>query len=110
MSRKSHVHRVGSNPRRREASSRRRKSRATRWRSAATSDPLELYELSVQEPSAECDFIDQVWREKRGAKRRLRAIREDFCGSAIVSAEWVRRHRDNTAVGVDLDEHVLNWT
>ncbi len=84
----------------------------SRWRTAATSDRLELYELSVQEPSAECDFIDKVWREKRGRKggRKPRSIREDFCGSAIVCAEWVKRHRANTAAGIDLNAKVLNWT
>jgi SAM-dependent methyltransferase len=85
------------------------KRKKSRWRTAATSDRLELYELSVQEPSAECDFIDQVWKEKRGSKRRPRSIREDFCGSAIVCAEWVKRHRLNTAAGVDLDPNVLDW-
>jgi SAM-dependent methyltransferase len=93
-----------------ERKQRRPGAKKSRWRTAATSDRLELYELSVQEPSAECDFIDQVWREKRGRKRKCRSIREDFCGSAIVCAEWVKRHRSNTAVGVDLDANVLNWT
>lgn len=77
------------------------------WRTAATADIHELYELSVQEPEAECDLIDQVWKEKRG--RHARHIREDFCGTAVVAMEWVKRRRDNTAVGVDLDPEVLNW-
>ena len=27
----------------------------------------------------------------------------------MACAQWVQRHRDNTAVGVDLDEEVLDW-
>jgi hypothetical protein len=77
------------------------------WRTAGTSDPLELYEQSVQDPAGECSLIDQVWRERRG--RKARSLREDFCGTAIVAAEWVKRRRDNTAVAIDLDGRVLEW-
>jgi len=77
------------------------------WRTAATSDHHELYELSVQEPEAECDLIDQVWREKR--RRKPHHIREDFCGTAAVCMEWIKRHKDNTSIGVDLDQSVLDW-
>ena len=83
-----------------------RKKRRSR-RTAATSDKHELYELSVQGPEAEGDFIDKVWRQRR--RRLARSIREDFCGTAIASAEWVKRRTDNTAIGVDLDQSVLDW-
>jgi hypothetical protein len=76
-------------------------------RTAATADKHELYELSVQEPECECDLIQQVWDEQRG--RVCRTIREDFCGTAAVCMEWVKRHDDNTAVGVDIDQSVLDW-
>lgn len=77
------------------------------WRTAATSDLHELYELSVQEPEAECDLIDQIWKEQRG--RTCKRIREDFCGTAAVSMKWVARRKSNTAVGVDIDASVLAW-
>ncbi|MHC4413988.1 MAG: SAM-dependent methyltransferase [Planctomycetota bacterium] len=76
-------------------------------RTAATSDRHELYELSVQEPEAECDFIDQVWKERR--RRSAHHIREDFCGTAAASIEWVKRRKANTAIGVDIDPSVLAW-
>lgn len=85
----------------------RKKSRKPRWRTAATSDKYELYELSVQEPQAECDLVDQVWKERRG--RTPHHIREDFCGTAAVCIEWVKRRRSNSAVGVDLDPVVLQF-
>jgi SAM-dependent methyltransferase len=77
------------------------------WRTAGRSDRHELYELSVQEPSSEIDLIDQVWREQH--TRRCRTIREDFCGTAAVCGEWVKRRKKNTAIGVDLDAEVLEW-
>jgi SAM-dependent methyltransferase len=70
-------------------------------------DRFDLYEKSVQEPEAECDLIDQIWRERRD--RRCESIREDFCGSAAVCMEWVKRRRAHTALGVDLDPDVLAW-
>ena len=82
---------------------RKRRSRRT----AGASDKHELYELSVQEPEAECDFIDQVWKERR--HRLARHIREDFCGTALTAVEWVKRRKTNTAIGVDIDASVLAW-
>ncbi len=76
-------------------------------RSASTSDKHELYELSVQSPEPECDFIDQAWRQRR--QRRCHHLREDFCGTALASVEWVKRNKKNTAIGVDIDESVLDW-
>lgn len=89
-----------------------KRPRRSRWRTAATSDKYELYELSVQEPEAECDLIDQAWKDRRPPtrprNRRPRSIREDFCGTAIVCIEWIKRHRDHVAIGVDLDPAVLD--
>ncbi len=84
-----------------------RKGRArSRW-SARTSDKHILYERSVQNPEAECEFIDQVWKERR--RRLARHIREDFCGTAAAATEWVKRRKDNTAIAVDIDSKVLAW-
>jgi SAM-dependent methyltransferase len=74
-------------------------------RTATGSDKWELYELSVQEPEADCAVVEQFWQEIRG--RRARHIREDFCGTAVNSIEWVRRDSRNTAVGVDISPDVL---
>jgi SAM-dependent methyltransferase len=72
---------------------------------ASTADRWELYERAVQEPSAECDIVEQIWRELRG--RRPRTLREDFCGTAVTAIEWVRRRRRNLAIGIDLSPEVL---
>lgn len=84
-----------------------RKNAKRNWRTAATSDVHELYELSVQDPEAEVDFIEQAWKEQRG--RTCRHIREDFCGTAAASAAWVKHRVENTALAVDIDQSVLDW-
>ncbi|MBT8447944.1 MAG: class I SAM-dependent methyltransferase [Gammaproteobacteria bacterium] len=66
-----------------------------------------LYEQSVQCVEAEIDFVDATFEAMRG--RRARLLREDFCGTANTSCEWVRRRADNAAIGVDLDNEVLEW-
>lgn len=74
---------------------------------AERADRHELYELSVQCPEAEVDFVSETFEQLRGRPARL--LREDFCGTANVCCEWVRRHPRNRAVGVDLDPEVLDW-
>lgn len=70
-------------------------------------DRHRLYELAVQSPSAEVDFVDRTFRMLRGRSARL--LREDFCGTGAVCCEWVRRRRTNRAWGLDLDAEVLDW-
>lgn len=66
-----------------------------------------LYEHAVQCPEAEIDFVDATFRRLRN--RRATLVREDFCGTATVCCEWVRRRKGNRAIGVDLDPEVLDW-
>lgn len=65
------------------------------------------YEASVQCVEAEIDFVAETFESVR--ERPLRTIREDFCGTANTSCEFVSRHPENRAVGVDLDEPTLQW-
>jgi cyclopropane fatty-acyl-phospholipid synthase-like methyltransferase len=74
---------------------------------AETADRHKLYELSVQCAEAEIDFVDDTFKKLRG--RRARLLREDFCGTANVCCEWVKRRKFNRAIGVDLDASVLEW-
>ncbi len=74
---------------------------------AEKADRHRLYELSVQCPEAEIDFVDKTYKMLRGRKAHL--LREDFCGTASVCCEWVKRRKTNRAIGVDLDPHVLAW-
>jgi cyclopropane fatty-acyl-phospholipid synthase-like methyltransferase len=74
---------------------------------ADSADRHRLYELSVQCSEAEIDFVDDTFKQLRG--RRAQLLREDFCGTANVCCEWVRRRKFNRAIGVDLDGSVLDW-
>ena len=82
-------------------------ARKNGWRTAATSDRHELYELSVQTPKEEVEFIDKVF--KSITNRLPATFREDFCGTHILSSAWVIRRPTNHAYGVDLDSSVLAW-
>ena len=85
----------------------RRKGKEKRRSMAERADKHVLYEKSVQCVESEIDFIDETFRQLRG--RKARVLREDFCGTANTSCEWVRRRRRNRAIGVDLDADVLAW-
>ncbi|MDX1698799.1 MAG: class I SAM-dependent methyltransferase, partial [Thiohalobacterales bacterium] len=74
---------------------------------AERADRHELYEKSVQDVASEYDFVSRTFRKLRG--RRPRSVREDFCGTAAMCCEWVKRSKKNTAVGVDIDPEVLAW-
>ncbi|MEJ2307741.1 MAG: class I SAM-dependent methyltransferase [Gammaproteobacteria bacterium] len=83
------------------------KNKKRRISRAGTLHKHQLYEYSVQCPEAEVEFIENTF--KRFRKRSARLLREDFCGTAAVCCEWVSRHPRNRAIGVDLDQDVLEW-
>ncbi len=74
---------------------------------AEKADRHELYEEAVQDVESEIDFVADTWKRLR--KRPLTRFREDFCGTAATSCEFVRRGADNHAWGVDISEEVLEW-
>ena len=74
---------------------------------ADRADRFRLYELAVQSPPADVDFVDRTFRQLRA--RTPRTLREDFCGSGAICREWVSRRRTNRAYGIDLDPLVLDW-
>ena len=67
-----------------------------------------LYEMAVQCPEEDIKFFDRVYSKKKNS-RAPKTLKEDFCGTALLSAEWVRTRPDNEAVGVDLDKATLDW-
>ena len=70
-------------------------------------DKYGLYERAVQRPQFDIDFITRVYRAEHG--RVPLVLREDFCGTAFISAEWVRSHPQRTAIALDLDSAPLAW-
>lgn len=75
--------------------------------SAETADKHILYEASVQCVEADLDFFERISKTLRG--KPFRTLKEDFCGTAALATEFVRRHPDNRAWGVDLHEPTLEW-
>ena len=92
---------------RRSKNSRHHDPLAARIRQADQADRHILYERAVQCVESEIDMVDETFLKLRG--RQARTLREDFCGTANTSCEWVRRRADNLAWGIDLDEEVLAW-
>lgn len=84
-----------------------RSARSSKVPMAARADRHVLYQKSVQAVDAEIDFVDETYKALRG--RHAATLREDFCGTANTSCEWVRRRRTNHAWGVDLDADTLAW-
>ena len=77
------------------------------WRTARGSDRHELYELSVQDPTAEIRFIERAWRERRAGRPEV--LREDFCGTGFLSCSWVRHRTSCRAWGIDLCTTTMAW-
>ena len=84
-----------------------KKKRKKRHVGPETRDPHRLYEMAVQSPEANLRFCDRVYKKKNGVYATL--LKEDFCGTAFLSAEWVKRRKTNRAVAVDLNPATLRW-
>ena len=85
---------------------RRRRRQAARL-TAKTADKHELYQLAVQSPREDIAFLARLYRGLRG--RNARHLREDFCGTGLVTATWVRRGKPFTAEGFDLCADTVAW-
>ena len=74
---------------------------------AEQADIHELYELSVQNVEHEIEFLQETFRSLTGRTGYL--FREDFCGTASASCQWVSQGKEFQAIGVDIDPSVLEW-
>lgn len=74
---------------------------------AEKADIHELYEESVQDVEMECEFLQDTFTRLRG--RTAHFFREDFCGTASASCQWVRQGKGFQAIGVDIDPDPLDW-
>lgn len=66
-----------------------------------------LYEACVQSPEWHVRHFPRYHRWMTG--RNPKRLREDFCGTSRISAEWVKSAKDRTAVGLDLDREPLEY-
>ncbi|MBN2712470.1 MAG: class I SAM-dependent methyltransferase [Planctomycetes bacterium] len=74
---------------------------------AKKADKHKLYETSVQCVEADIDFVIKTFKKCRDRKPRL--LKEDFCGTASAAVEFVSRSKKNRAIGVDLEQSVLDY-
>ncbi|OVA03585.1 hypothetical protein BVC80_1651g92 [Macleaya cordata] len=68
-----------------------------------------LYQESVQSPKGDISYLQKFFLMYVGGRLPLH-LQEDFCGTALLSAEWLRSDSRRTAVGVDLDLEALTWS
>ncbi|MDP6436370.1 MAG: class I SAM-dependent methyltransferase [Gammaproteobacteria bacterium] len=74
---------------------------------AERADIHELYEESVQNVEEECNFVRNTFKSLRG--RDALSFREDFCGTASAACYWTGFSPEHSAIGVDIDQDVLEW-
>lgn len=74
---------------------------------AATADRHALYQQSVQDAGFEVRLVTRHFKRRVG--RTPLSLREDFCGTGLVSAEWAASDALRTSLGVDIDAAVLEW-
>jgi SAM-dependent methyltransferase len=73
---------------------------------ARNADRHDLYQRSAQAVKVQERFLARIFEKVSG--RKPVSLREDFCGTALLCAEWVTKE-GRTAVGVDIDRDVLAW-
>ena len=74
---------------------------------AERADRYEVYQKAVQNPETDMGIFLETYRDMRGKLPRV--IREDFCGTAFVSTEWVKGDPERRALAVDRDSEPLEW-
>ena len=102
--------RGSSNKRARTGSKKKQKKKQAKKRAgtvASRMDKYDCYQRSVQEPTSQCRFFERVFRKEYGRSPLI--LREDFCGTAAVCCEWVKKKGGRQAHGYDLDPEPLSW-
>ncbi|CAM8897958.1 unnamed protein product [Rhodiola kirilowii] len=67
-----------------------------------------LYQQSVQSPKGDISYLLKFFLMYVGGRVPLH-FQEDFCGTALLSTEWIRNDTRRTAIGLDLDLEALEW-
>ncbi|MDH3468633.1 MAG: class I SAM-dependent methyltransferase, partial [Gammaproteobacteria bacterium] len=83
-----------------------KKSSKSRF-TASTADKYELYQLSVQSPEPDVEFLARVYKKERS--KPARHFREDFSGTGLLTAHWVKRGSKYTAEAFDIDPEPIEW-
>ncbi|CAL8468735.1 g8275 [Coccomyxa elongata] len=67
-----------------------------------------LYESAVQSPQGDISYLLRFYKQYVGVQVPEH-LREDFCGTALISATWCRGDVRRTAIGLDIDREALEW-
>lgn len=70
-------------------------------------DKYAYYQHAVQSPEDHVSIFDRMFHDLRG--RQALSLREDFCGTFLISCEWVKSHPQRIALGIDLDPEPLGY-
>ena len=76
---------------------------------AELADRHVLYQKAVQATDFEIEFYEDRYRELRGKRKKPLTLREDFCGTALLAADWCKSNPKRRAIGVDLCSDTLKW-
>ncbi|MDX1811378.1 MAG: class I SAM-dependent methyltransferase, partial [Gammaproteobacteria bacterium] len=76
---------------------------------AKLADKHILYQAAVQSTEFEIEFYEDRYKELRGKRATPLSLREDFCGTALLCADWCASNPKRTAIGVDLCSDTLKW-
>lgn len=74
---------------------------------AKTADKYELYQRAVQSAEQDVSFLFDTYKSIRD--RAPKHLREDFCGTCLMSSEWVKFGDDFTVESYDIDPEPLSW-
>lgn len=72
-----------------------------------TFDKYEFYRRSVQSPEGDVLFLANTYKQLTGKNPAV--LREDFCGTASLSTEWVKSKTTHQAFGIDLDPEPMDY-
>lgn len=74
---------------------------------AKTADKYVLYQQAVQSADQDVEFLIDTYKAIRGKKPKH--LREDFCGTCLMSGEWAKLGKNYTTESYDIDPEPLAW-
>ena len=70
-------------------------------------DKYFYYKKAVQNPTDDIPFFQKTF--KSIYKKKPVVFREDFCGTFYLAYHWVKAHRNNKAIAIDIDQEPLDY-
>lgn len=74
---------------------------------AKTADKYQLYQQAVQSAEQDVEFLFETYKSIRN--KPPKHFREDFCGTCLLSANWVLLGEELSAEAYDIDPEPLKW-